>query len=381
MIDNKNHKISVSKKYSGMKAKLTIADIALNGILLVLFQLHLSEILQLTALSRFANFYAGCLVFSFMFLAYLYIGTFPIHFYSTYILEHDYDLSRQSIGAWSLDELKSTGLSLVLMLLGIELFYFVLRVFPSVWWIVFAAIWILFSIILTKFLPSLLIPLFYKYTPLKTGFLKENILKLARNAAIELFDVSVIDFSRKTRKANAALVGLGSTRKVILADTLVDKFTQEEVLAVVAHEFGHLKFKHIWKLLGMTSFITITGFYILFKFSGRFLVSSGANTIAELKYLPIFMLFLFIFSLILVPAQNFFSRCLERQADKFALEATQDPDSFIRVMDKLAEMNLSDRDPSFLKKIFAYDHPPISERVQMALAWKQSKEDNSPKAS
>lgn len=370
MINSKNSNVSVSKKYSGMKTKLTVADIVLNGALLVLFQLFLSEMLEQTVLSLSANFYAGCLVFSCMFLAYLYIGTFPIHFYSTYILEHDYDLSRQSIGAWSLDEVKSTGLSFALMILGIELFYFILRVFPTVWWLVFAIVWILFSIVLTKFLPNLLIPLFYKYTPLKSGFLKEKILKLARNSKIELFDVSVIDFSRKTRKANAALVGLGSTRKVILADTLVEKFTQEEVTAVVAHEFGHFKFKHIWKLLGMTSCITMIGFYILFKLSEMIVASSGAGTIAELKFLPVFVLFLFIFSLILVPAQNFFSRRLERQADKFALEATGDADAFISVMDKLAETNLADRDPSFLKKIFAYDHPPISERIQMAEEWK-----------
>lgn len=373
MISSNDSNVSATKKYSSIKTKLTVADIVLNGALLVLFQLFLSGMLEQTVQAQFANFYMGCLVFSCMFLAYLYIGTFPIHFYSTYILEHDFDLSRQSIGEWSLDEVKSTGLSFAFMILGIELFYFVLRVFPSAWWLVFAIIWILFSIVLTKFMPNLLIPLFYKYTPLKSGFLKEKILTLARNSKIELFDVSVIDFSRKTRKANAALVGLGSTRKVILADTLVDKFTQEEVIAVVAHEFGHFKFKHIWKLLGMTSVITITGFYILFKLSGMITALSGAGTIAELKFLPIFMLFLFIFSLILVPLQNFFSRCLERQADKFALEATGDPDSFISVMDKLAEMNLADRDPSFLKKIFAYNHPPISERIQMAEAWKQSK--------
>jgi len=363
-------KDSKSKKYSGIKTKITVADIVLSGVLLVLFQIFLSGLLQQTVLSRYANFYAACLVFSSMFLVFLYIGTLPLRFFSSFILEHDFGLSKQPIGAWFWDEIKSVLLTFVLMISGIELFYFVLRVFPGSWWIILSGVWILFSVILTKFMPVILIPLFYKFTPVKSALLKGKILFLARRAGINFLDVYEIDFSRKTRKANAALVGLGATRKVILSDTLTENFTPNEVISVVAHEFGHFKFKHMWKLLGLSSLVTIFGFFILFKASDALVALTLSRSISDLKLLPLLILFMFFFSLILIPAQNFFSRCLERQADKFALDLTLSPEAFVSVMNKLAKMNLADENPSLLKKVFLYEHPPISERIQKAKTWK-----------
>jgi len=361
---------SKSKKYSGIKTKITVADVILNGILLILFQVFLSGLLQETVSQRYANFYAACLVFSSMLLIYLYIGTFPLRFFSSFVVEHGFGLSEQHIGSWFLDEMKSVLLTFVLMISGIELFYFVLRVFPGLWWIILSGVWILFSVILTKLMPVILIPLFYKFTPVKSALLKGKILFLARRAGINFLDVYEIDFSRKTRKANAALVGLGATRKVILSDTLTEKFTPNEVISVVAHEFGHFKLKHIWKLLGLSSLVTLLGFFILFRASDTLAALTSSRSLSDLKLLPLFILFMFLFSLILIPAQNFFSRCLERQADKFALDVTLSPEAFVSVMNKLAVMNLADANPSLLKKIFLYDHPPISERIQKAKAWK-----------
>jgi len=179
-------------------------------------------------------------------------------------------------------------------------------------------------------------------------------------------DVCRIDFSRKTVKANAAVVGLGRTRKVILADTLTDKFTPAEVDAVVAHEFGHCRYRHTWQLLALSGVITLAGFFILSLIAKNMVALMGASGLSDLRLLPALVFLVMLFGLALLPAQNLFSRVLERQADRFAIALTGDPESFISVMQRLAEVNLAEANPSLLKKIFLYTHPPVSERIRMA---------------
>jgi STE24 endopeptidase len=219
---------------------------------------------------------------------------------------------------------------------------------------------------LSRILPVLILPLFFKYIPIEDEALKARIFTLANKAGIRLMDVCKIDLSRKTKKANAALIGLGKTRKVILADTLTDEFTQKEIEAVVAHEFAHFKYKHIWQLLGLSGIITLAGFYVLFLVAGKVVILAGASGISDLYLFPVLVLLMIGAGLVILPAQNLFSRILERQADKFALSLAGDAEVFISVMRKLASMNLADMDPSTWKKIFLYDHPPIRERIQMA---------------
>lgn len=198
-------------------------------------------------------------------------------------------------------------------------------------------------------------------------------MDLAKKANLNLMDVCKIDFSRKTVKANAALVGLGSTRKVILADTLLENFTQDEVCAVVAHEFGHFKYKHIWQLLLFSAGMTIMGFWILYAFREKIMLFTGAMSLSDLRLLPIFMLLMILFNMAILPLANLVSRTLENEADRFSLNLTGNPETFISVMRKLASMNLADISPSKLKKIFLYDHPPISERIKRAQGYECKK--------
>ena len=204
-----------------------------------------------------------------MFLFFVYLTTFPLRFADSFLSEHAFGLSTQTLGAWLSDEVKSAGLSFVLWGGCIEVFYFIAKNFPSYWWLITAVSWLAFSIILARLLPTLLIPIFFKYMPIEDVSIKERIVKLAERAGIKLVDVCQIDLSRKTRKANAALVGLGRTRKVIMGDTLMKEFTPDEAVTVVAHEFGHYKFKHILKLLVFTGIVTVGGFYLLFLVAGK----------------------------------------------------------------------------------------------------------------
>ncbi|MBU0682982.1 MAG: M48 family metallopeptidase [Candidatus Omnitrophica bacterium] len=359
------------KKYSILKTRVYVFVAFLTLILLIIFQYTLSNPLSNVVQNVFSNFYTACFIYTSLFLAFMFAATLPLRFVSSFCIEHRFGLSRQSFGAWALDEGKSALLSFVILAVAAEVFYVVLRNFPATWWIIFAGIWIFFSIIMVRFLPVLVIPLFYKYVPLGDNPLRARIMELAERANVKLMDVCQIDFSRKTSKANAALVGLGKTRKVLLADTLISNFSENETVAVVAHEFGHFALRHMLKLLLFSGIAIISGFFILSCLTDKIVLISGRGSISDLYFLPVFVLFMFIFGIVLMPVQNFFSRVLERQADKFALKLTSNAADFISVMNKLADLNLADRNPSKLKKIFLYDHPPINERINMARGWKR----------
>ncbi|MFC1570766.1 M48 family metallopeptidase [Candidatus Omnitrophota bacterium] len=355
-----------SKKYSAVKTRIFVIDILITVISLGVFQCFFARSVSRLSYEVSPNFYLAALVFSLVFLAFLYLASFPTHIMSSFFVEKRFSLSRQTFIGWLKDEGKSVVLSLVLSVGCIEVFYLILRNFPHSWWVITAAAWIFFSIVMARFMPVLLIPLFYKYLPLEDDDLKDRILKLADRSGINLMDVCRIDLSRKTSKANAALVGLGKTRKVILGDTLTENFTLSEVEAVVAHEFAHFKKRHMVKLLTSSAVVTLLGFFVLFIFSGRIAELMGASGFSELYLLPVITLLLSVFGIMLMPFQNFLSRVLEREADTFALRVTASPDAFISVMRKLGEMNLADIDPPLVKKIFLYDHPPIKERIMMA---------------
>ena len=355
-----------AKKYSAIKTRIFVADLVLTVVLLAVFQLFLSRPVSRMALDIHSNFYIACFLFACAFLFFMYVASFPLQLIGSFFVERRFGLSKQDMGAWLTDEAKSAALSFALSIGCIQAFYLVLRNFPTAWWVIAAAAWIFFTVVLARFLPVLIIPIFFKYSPIEDHPLRERIMALAKKAEVRLTDVCKIDFSRKTSKANAALVGLGKTRKVILADTLIDGFSPEEVEAVVAHEFGHFKYKHMWQLLGFSAVMTMAGFFILSLIAGKIVVMTGASGLSDLYLFPVLVFLMGAFGIILLPAQNFFSRVLERQADRFALDITKEPGEFISVMEKLASMNLADVAPSRLKKFFLYNHPPINERIRMA---------------
>ena len=362
---------SRAKKYAGIRARFFLLDIIVTVGLLAAFGLFLSDIVLSAAQSLCSGFYSVRFVFILLFMIFLYLAQFPLHLASSFFVERSFGLSKQSLRSWIKDEVKGALIFFVLSAVCIGAFYFIVRNFSQYWWIVATAGWIFFSVILSKLLPVIFIPMFFKYSPIKDPSLKNSILRLADKAKVPVTDVCKIDFSSKTVKANAALVGLGSTRKVVLADTLIDEFDLDETEAVVAHEFGHLKYKHIWKLLFLSGVSILAGFFLLKSFSAILLKASGASDLTDPRLLPLIFLLSSIFSVLIMPIHNFFSRILEEEADTFALELTGEPGAFVSVMKKLAVTNLADTDPSRIRKIFFYNHPPISERIKMAEVWRK----------
>lgn len=291
---------------------------------------------------------------------------FPLNYYRSYALEHKFCLSSQNFRGWFFDQLKAGMLSYVLGLILLSAFYFILEHYPSVWWLVVSLFWIFFSLVLAKLVPVIIIPLFFKYKKLEDSALRETIMNLAGKMKVKILDCFEIDFSKKTLKANAAFVGWGATRRVILADTLKDKYSYDEIEVILAHEFAHYKLKHLLKLLLANASVIVGCFYLIFKTSAPFLGFFKLSSLQELAALPLILLYFVVFGILMQPFENYMSRRLERHADRMALEVTGSRGAFISMMDKLATQNLSDRNPHPIIKFFFFDHPPIAERIASA---------------
>ena len=355
-----------AKSYSNIKYGLSIVGTAYTLILLFLFlgfKLSSSLSLWLTDhLSSFLVFPAYLILFSFGY----YLLELPLNFYHSYILEHKFSLSTQSLKDWLKDQFKAGIISCIIGFILIASFYFILRNFPNKWWLIVSAFWIFFSVILAKVMPVIIIPMFFKYKRLSDDSLRERIMRLAEKMKVKLLDCFEIDFSKKTLKGNAAFVGIGNTRRVILADTLRDKYTYDEIEVILAHEFAHYQLKHLLKLIVVNSLATLAIFFLIFKTSGDVLNLFGFSSLNDIAAFPVLLIYFTLFGIITQPLEAFISRSFERSADSLALEATGFKDAFISMMNKLAEQNLADRSPHPVIKFFFFDHPPIDERIKSA---------------
>jgi len=291
---------------------------------------------------------------------------FPLVFYSSFKLERKFSLSNQKFSDWMLDQLKTGLITYIISLILLLAFYYILKNNPYSWWLIVSFFWIIFSVILSKLTPVVIIPLFFKYKKLNDEELRGRIMRLAEKMRVGILDVFEIDFSKKTLKANAAFVGIGSTRRVILADTLKDKYSRDEIEIILAHEFAHYRLRHLLKLILVNSLAIFISFYVIFNTSSYFLNIFELSSLSNIAALPLIMLYLAIFSLVMGPFENYISRRLEKNADLLALKETQNPQAFISMMDKLGNQNLADRKPHPAIKLFFFDHPPIDERIALA---------------
>jgi STE24 endopeptidase len=279
-------------------------------------------------------------------------------------------LSRQSLGSWFVDQLKSESLAYLLLLVVLSAFYSIIRHFPEHWWLLLAGFWILFSVVMARIAPVVIVPLFYKYSPVSNAALREAVMRLSKAMAIPVLDVMQIDASSKTSKANAAFTGWGASRRVILTDTLQKDYSTQEIEAIIAHEFSHYKQRHLAKLMLFGAVVTAGGFFLVSRAAATLLAWFGFWSLAELSALPVILICLIAYAVCTQPLSAMVSRRFERNADRMALEFTRRPQAFISAMEKLASQNLADRSPHPVIKFFFFDHPPIDERIAMARAFR-----------
>lgn len=289
---------------------------------------------------------------------------FPLSYYSGFTLPHRYGLSTQSFGAWLLDHLKGFAIGLPFELGAVEFVYALLAAAPGAWWLWTALAVLIFTVILSNLAPILLLPLFYKLTPLPEGDVRKRALALAANARTRVRGIYAMNMSAKTTAANAMVMGLGNTRRIILGDTLLEHYSPDEIESVVAHELGHQVHRDIPKLVAVESLSTLAGLYavnlVLHAVVGWIPQYTG---LADPATMPLVGAALGIFGLVVLPLQNGFSRRIERDADQYALEVTRKPAAFISAMTRLANQNLAELEPSPLVEFLLYNHPSIGRRL------------------
>ncbi len=298
----------------------------------------------------------------------------PYSWWKGFYLEHKYELSNQTFFNWIWDEIKSFALSLLLGIIVFEIFYALMRGAGAYWWVWSACAWIILQVILGMLFPVLILPLFYKTGPLERPDLQEKLESLAKKAGVSVLGMYRLDMSEKTKKANAMMAGLGKTKRILLGDTLLDKFTDSEVVSVLAHEFGHFYHKHIWQLMVIASLLAFGGMWLADKIIHKFasILNIGGTQITDIATLPLFLFALTLFGLITMPITNIISRYFERQADLYALKSTNDVESFITAMERLADQNLSNREPHPAIEFLMHSHPSIAKRVKFAKKYEES---------
>lgn len=292
--------------------------------------------------------------------------TLPIDFHSSYILEHRYQLSNQTLGRWIVRRLKGYTVGGILGLLLLSGLYALLWTTGDWWWLWATAGWFLVSLVLGQLLPVLILPLFYKVVPLTDSALLERLRALTSGTTLSIQGIYRLELSKETRKANAALAGLGRTRRVLLGDTLLEQFTPEEIEIVFAHEVGHHVHRHLVKMIAVKVVLSLVGFFLVDAFLRTAAVGLGYTSYSDAAALPLVLLVLTLFGLVLSPAENALSRLFERQCDRYALDRTANAAAYRSAFIKLAKINKSDADPNPIVAWLFYDHPPIRERLAIA---------------
>jgi len=298
------------------------------------------------------------------------VGSLPLAFYGGFVLERRYGLSREPLGRWIVDQIKSFAIGLALASIAAAVVYAFIRMSPEQWWLPAGGAFALFIVGLTNLAPVLLLPLFYRVKPLDREALHARLLALADRAGARVLGAYEWGLSEKTRKANAALAGLGGTRRILVSDTMLDEYTDDEIEVVLAHELAHHVHGDIWKGIALECALILAGFYFAARLLAAFAPTFELDGVADIAGLPLLVLAASAVSLVMLPVARGMSRAFERSADRFALRLTGNPTAFISAMRRLAAQNLAEEHPSRIVQLLFYSHPPVRERIAAAQAFK-----------
>jgi len=360
-----------ARRYNRVRRWLGIGDIALSlGFLLALLLLGWSSVVRDWAYrAAFQNYAFAVLFYVLILMVLAKLLSFGLDYFG-YRLEQRYQLSNQRIRAWLWDEAKGFLVGFVFAAIIAELLYLTIRHFPEYWWLVAWALFMGLFVVIAQLAPLVLFPIFYKFEPLDDESLKQRLVQLGEKAGTRVRGIYKWHLSEKSKKANAALTGLGATRRIILADTLLDNYSQDEIEAVLAHELGHHVHRHILKSILVQAGITLAGFWIA-NFVLHLAIERWHmfDTLSDFANLPMLVLLSTVLSVVLMPVLNAYSRFNERQADRYAFQSIRSTEPFITSMNKLALQNLAERKPSKWVEWLFHSHPAIWRRIAAAEAW------------
>jgi STE24 endopeptidase len=299
-------------------------------------------------------------------------GALPFAFYRSFLLERRYGLSTERIGHWIRDHAKGAGIGALLSSAGFSLLYAALRLMPEWWWVAAAAGFGLVVVALTSLAPVLLLPLFFTFRPLARADLKERLIALSRRAGVAVADVCEWQVSDRTKKANAALTGMGRTRRILLSDTLLAGHPDEEIEVILAHELGHQAHHDVWKGIAIQVCVAGLGFFAASRALRILAPRCGWEGPADAAGLPVLLLSVGLAAFALLPAVTAASRAMERAADQFAFDLTGNAPAFAAAIERLGAQNLAEERPSRPARWLFYTHPPVAERAAAARAWQNA---------
>src|SRR6266481_8074903 len=365
--------IPEARQYNRIRRRLELGDMLLGlGLLGVLLATGWSSRLQAISFRVSSHYAVALLFYVFLLSAISKLLTGGLDLYA-FRLEQRFNLSNQKFGAWLLDEFKGWLLGLVIASGLTEIVYTLIGASPEHWWIIAWIVCLGLFVLFAQIAPVVLLPLFYKFSPLDNDDLKARLLRLGERAGARVRGVYEWKLSEKSKKANAALTGLGSTRRIILADTLLQNYNNDEIEAVLAHELGHQVHGHMVKMIVVQAVVTLAGFWAANAVL-RWAIDEQRmfQHLSDFANLPLLALVASGLWLLLTPALNAYERFTERQADLYCWKCVTDVTPYITAMQKLGKQNLSESHPSRLVELLFHSHPPISKRIAAAQAWAKS---------
>jgi STE24 endopeptidase len=294
------------------------------------------------------------------------VGAAVVGFYGGFELERQYGVSTQTAPQWLADEVKGAVISFVLGVVAAGTVLWTIRVWPDWWWLLASVLFAAGLALLANLAPTVLLPLFYTVRPLTREALRSRLIALADRAGANVLGAYEWGLGDKSGKANAALTGLGSTRRILVSDTMLADYSDDEIEVVLAHELAHHVHGDIWQGLAFDCVVLAIGFFL----ASRVLVWSvprlGLAGPADVAGLPLVVLAVGAVFVLTMPLLYARSRAAERRADRFALALTRNPTAFVSAMRRLGQQNLAEDRPSRLVQWLFYSHPPLRERVAAA---------------
>jgi Zn-dependent protease with chaperone function len=296
----------------------------------------------------------------------LQLAEWPFAFYQGFLLEHRYGLSTQSVTHWLADQVKGVMLGVGLGVAAASVVFATIRRWPDTWWIVSAIAFAIAMVGLVRIAPVVLLPIFYRFKPLDRPALAARLLALAAKARTDVVGVFEWVVSSHTKKANAALAGMGRTRRILLSDTLLADYSEDEIEVILAHELAHHVHRDLWRGMLLQTILLFGGFAFANLVLRAAVGPLGLRGLADPAALPLLMLAGGVSSFVMLPIVNGLSRLQERAADRYALTTTGNIEAFVTAMRRLSQQNLAEEYPSPLVRWIFHSHPPIRERIEFA---------------
>jgi STE24 endopeptidase len=358
--------LSKTRDYHVEHARFDFIHSIFNNIIFLLFIFVFLNIYNSWVVSLNRSFILSGLLFLLPLLYAETVLSIPFSLYSTFKIEKKFGFSTMTFKLWMADTVKSLLIATILMSLVITVGLFIIQQSPDLWWLWIWSFFLAFGIFMMYISPYVIEPLFHKFTPIENKEIESGVRGLMEKAGIKVSRVFRMDASKRTKHTNAYFTGIGKVKRIVLYDTLIEKMNCDEILAVLAHEAGHWKKKHLLKHIIASEAIAFIAIYIAYRILQDDLLIKLFH-IEKSSFFAKIIILGFIGSMVsffLSPVSNYFSRRHENEADRYSYELTGNSGSMISALVKLSRDNLSNLHPHPLYALFHYSHPPVLERIR-----------------